>query len=494
MYVRRLLAGALCVLFALAFASEGVRSATGDKQLARVKGVVGYQANDKAAFQPIFGRLDLPDDAIAVTQANASAVLRLRDSSEIDIGEKTTVQVGAFNAVTTGRQNELVLNNGALHFKIRHPEGGQSNYRFVTATSQIAVRGTEGFLLATADSTSLVCVSCAAGDVTAQVGSQTISVVSGQTLTVVGANPLTAAASVQASAPVGNGPLSQFSGASGAGGGIGGAGAAIGGGAAAVGGAVAATSNKTGDQNPNDQPSPGNGTPAPGASSNPGGGASPGPTSSSGPGGPGPSGSPTPNPLILNVSFPGANAVFPVAFAWQFSQLNAAGNATITGTPASVINCCTLQQTLTAGTLTGTASGQLVAPGTFTVNASAPGTQTVTGTFKVYGGVTFLPAQLDLTALNAPKTVTITQKPDGTPLTATSTCVAGAAITLAATSGTSPWTLQITGTSVPTVSGAAAACTVTVKGSGDGPAATATLPVTITSTGITITGHSRKHQ
>ncbi len=111
-----------------------------------MKGIVGYEPEPNAPFKAIFGRLDLPDNAVAVTQAGAQAVLRLADSSEIDIGEKTSVQVGAFNAVSSGRQNEIVLNGGSLHFNIRHPAGGQSNYKFTTATSQIAVRGTEGLL------------------------------------------------------------------------------------------------------------------------------------------------------------------------------------------------------------------------------------------------------------------------------------------------------------------------------------------------------------
>ena len=174
MLVRRLTAGALCFLTSFTLISSRVSSETGDKQLARVKGVVGYQVAATSEFKPIFGRLDLPDDAYAVTKPNASAVLRLKDSSEIDIGENTKVQVGAFSTAASGNTNTIALNGGALHFNIRHPQGGQSNYKFVTATSQIAVRGTEGFLIAGANGTQVVCVSCAAGDVTVQVGQQSV--------------------------------------------------------------------------------------------------------------------------------------------------------------------------------------------------------------------------------------------------------------------------------------------------------------------------------
>ena len=183
MLVRRLGVGALCFLAGISLVCDRVSSDTGDKQLARVKGVVGYQTSATSDFKPIFGRLDLPDDAYAVTKPNASAVLRLADSSEIDIGENTKVQVGAFSSVSSGNQNTIVLNGGALHFNIRHPQGGQSNsVRHRTQTSQIAVRGTEGFLIAGVNGTQVVCVSCAAGDVSVQVGQQTISVVTNQTL------------------------------------------------------------------------------------------------------------------------------------------------------------------------------------------------------------------------------------------------------------------------------------------------------------------------
>src|SRR5471032_1310673 len=97
MLVRRLSVGALCFLASVSLVCDRVSSDTGDKQLARVKGVVGYQTSASSEFKPIFGRLDLPDDAYAVTRPNGSAVLRLKDSSEIDIGENTKVAVGAFN-------------------------------------------------------------------------------------------------------------------------------------------------------------------------------------------------------------------------------------------------------------------------------------------------------------------------------------------------------------------------------------------------------------
>ena len=112
--------------------------------MARVAGTVQYQWGPDATLHQLFGRLDLPDDALAVTLAQSRAQLVLPDSSEIDIGAQTRVRVGAFNAAATGNPTVIVLELGALHFIVRHPAGGRANYRFQTPTSQIAVRGTDG--------------------------------------------------------------------------------------------------------------------------------------------------------------------------------------------------------------------------------------------------------------------------------------------------------------------------------------------------------------
>ena len=101
-----------------------------DKQLARVAGVVQYQAGADPTFHGVFGKIDLSDAALAVTLAQSRAQLILPDSSSIDIGATTRVRLGAFNAVDTGNPNVIVLELGALHFNIKHPAGGRANYRF----------------------------------------------------------------------------------------------------------------------------------------------------------------------------------------------------------------------------------------------------------------------------------------------------------------------------------------------------------------------------
>ncbi len=471
--------GALCFLASASLVCDRVSSDTGDKQLARVKGVVGYQASATSEFKPIFGRLDLPDDAYAVTKPNGSAVLRLKDFSEIDIGENTKVQVGAFNPAESGNQNTIVLNGGALHFNIRHPQGGQSNYKFVTATSQIAVRGTEGFLIAGVNGTQVVCVSCAAGDVSVQVGQQTVSIVTNQTLTVLGSNPLTATTSITANPTVNNPAVNQFSGnqnpfnpnpSTGAdptnslsGAGTGAAGAGTGGlvttvGAAAAAGGVVAATTKGGNNNP---------APA------------------------------QPGTLVLQLNFPGATT-FPHQFTWPFSQLNATGNATFTCSPANIITCQTTQA-IQGTTLNGALSGTLNAAGQFQVGGSANGYTLPTTTFNVFGLVTLTnppSAPVTFTSVPSSQQVTVTQQPTGSTLTASINCPGGATaanVTLTGASGPSPLTFTVNAVSAPTSNPPpTVACTITVVGQGDGSGASVTIPVDVTSTGIGVSAHRRK--
>ena len=145
--------------------------AAGEKQLRRVRGTIGYQTAAMAGFAPVFGRMDLPDDAFAITQARSSAELVMPDSSIVALGENTHVQVGAFDNAADGPGATLIVNGGTLRFDVRRPVGGHANYRFVTATSQIAVRGTIGLLSFVGGNTSVaVCVVCAADSVSATVG------------------------------------------------------------------------------------------------------------------------------------------------------------------------------------------------------------------------------------------------------------------------------------------------------------------------------------
>jgi hypothetical protein len=192
--VRPLGAGLLCALivFVAVGSNAPVGAAGGDKVLTRVKGGVGYQLAENGPFKPIFGPFDVPDDAYAVTEACARASLQLRDSSVIDLGERTSVQVGAFNMPgATAQTNQITVNRGALKFTIHHPQGVRSNYTFTTPTSQIAVRGTETYLVVGPKGTQVVCLDCAPGDVTITINGQAVTLQSGQTITISSTTPAT---------------------------------------------------------------------------------------------------------------------------------------------------------------------------------------------------------------------------------------------------------------------------------------------------------------
>jgi len=159
--------------------------AAGSKQLQRVRGTIGYQtATAGTDFKTIFGKIDLPDDDFAVTRAQSAAVLAMPDSSLVSLGENTNVQVGAFDAASATPGSTISLNNGALRFDIRRPQGGAANYRFTTTTSAVGVRGTIGLLSFVNGVTTVGCLQCAADSVTVTTATQTVTLVTGQFVTI----------------------------------------------------------------------------------------------------------------------------------------------------------------------------------------------------------------------------------------------------------------------------------------------------------------------
>jgi hypothetical protein len=176
---------ATVALFALVAAMLPPPSRAADaKLLQRVKGAVGYQSARSAPIASIVGRIQLPDDYFAITRAQSAALLTLPDSSLVGLGENTDVQVGAFNQTAAGPGSTVTVSGGTLRFDIRRPQGGTANYRFLTPTSQIAVRGTIGLLSVLDGNTSVACLACAPDSVTVTVGAQTYPVLTGQMLTV----------------------------------------------------------------------------------------------------------------------------------------------------------------------------------------------------------------------------------------------------------------------------------------------------------------------
>lgn len=155
------------------------------KQLQRVRGMVGYATVASATdFKTVFAKFDLPDDDFAVTRRASAAVLAMPDSSLISLGENTSVQVGAFDSASASPGSQITLSGGAMRFDIKRPVGGVANYRFVTATSQVAVRGTIGLIAFSNGITTVGCVVCAADSVTVTAGGQTLALATGQFVTV----------------------------------------------------------------------------------------------------------------------------------------------------------------------------------------------------------------------------------------------------------------------------------------------------------------------
>jgi hypothetical protein len=142
--VRRV--GLLVALLALFSEAVPSRADQPAMMLSRVSGSVGYAASPSATPLPVVATLEIPQDDYALTQAKSQAALALPDSSVVTLGEKTIVQVGQFENGVAGPGSTITIEDGALHFNIRHPNGGKANYTFVTPTAQIAVRGTEGVI------------------------------------------------------------------------------------------------------------------------------------------------------------------------------------------------------------------------------------------------------------------------------------------------------------------------------------------------------------
>jgi hypothetical protein len=85
----------------------------------------------------------LVDDDTAITQTDSLAQVTLPDSSLVTLGSATRVQMAFFNQTDIATAKFIVY-AGKTRFQVQHPAGGKANYIFVTPTTQISVRGTEG--------------------------------------------------------------------------------------------------------------------------------------------------------------------------------------------------------------------------------------------------------------------------------------------------------------------------------------------------------------
>lgn len=153
--IRRLLVAAVAAAFILTQAPHTARAVT-VKTVVRISGDVGFQQTATSAYTPITGQQEIPDNGFVVTRPNGVADIVMPDSSVIRVAQAATIQVGAFHEPGAG-ENTITILNGSFRFRVQHPAGGQANYRFVTPTSQIAVRGTEGLGKVSTDVTQVSC-------------------------------------------------------------------------------------------------------------------------------------------------------------------------------------------------------------------------------------------------------------------------------------------------------------------------------------------------
>jgi SSS family solute:Na+ symporter len=125
-----------------------------DKVLTNVKGQVSFEHNGTPHnVIPKLHQL-LVDDDVAVTQDVSLATVGLPDSSIVTLGPDSRVAMAFFNQTDIANAKFIVY-QGKTRFQIQHPAGGKANYTFVTPTSQIAVRGTEGDIEVDSDNLTL---------------------------------------------------------------------------------------------------------------------------------------------------------------------------------------------------------------------------------------------------------------------------------------------------------------------------------------------------
>jgi hypothetical protein len=163
---------------------QGATPAGADKQLEHVTGTVGFQAGPTAPLHRVLGHETVADDQYAVTRAASAAELVLPDSSIVALGANTLARVGAFDTGVAGPGATITIAGGTVRFDIKRPVGGTANYRFVTTTTQIAVRGTVGLISLLNGTTTVACLVCASDSVSITAGGRTFALLNGEVATI----------------------------------------------------------------------------------------------------------------------------------------------------------------------------------------------------------------------------------------------------------------------------------------------------------------------
>jgi len=120
-----------------------VNAAEANKTLTNVKGAVSYDRGGKSGKLVPAASVAMASQDWAETGDASQARVTLPDSSRVLMASDTRVQMVRFDQSDIAHAQFLV-DHGKVRFQIEHPEGGQADYTFKTASANIAVRGTEG--------------------------------------------------------------------------------------------------------------------------------------------------------------------------------------------------------------------------------------------------------------------------------------------------------------------------------------------------------------
>lgn len=185
-------------------------AADAENVLRRDAGIVTYKLPQTNPIS-LVGSTPVADSVIATTAVESLATLALRDSSEVRIGDRTTVRIGELAAAGEATPGATIfMDRGAVRFAIKHPTGGKANYRFVTPTSTLGVRGTVGYFIVGPAGQQIYCVKCEAGDVSVETAGKTVEVRSGQTLNIGLANGAITHSEIVPNRTINNPAIDQF--------------------------------------------------------------------------------------------------------------------------------------------------------------------------------------------------------------------------------------------------------------------------------------------
>jgi ferric-dicitrate binding protein FerR (iron transport regulator) len=182
-----------------------------DRVLANVKGSVTWgQSSTPTNVLALHATTPISDNDYAATGPASQATLTFSDSSQVIIGQSTSVQVVSFSKTDIAHAKFAVV--GKVRFRIVHPQGAQADYTFQTGSGQIAVRGTEGDLSANPNGLQVNVYSVSNPSLPVQVtlaNGQVFTIAAGQSL-VVGAAAGALTASVTSVSQTMFQPFSEF--------------------------------------------------------------------------------------------------------------------------------------------------------------------------------------------------------------------------------------------------------------------------------------------